>query len=155
MIQQARANAARPADADQPRPSFVVDDVASVAFPDGSFDLVVSTLSMHHWADPAAGLAEIGRVLRPGGRALVWDFRPHRFGPRHAHLPDPVQQTRGSQLQIVSATPWPWPWPWSWPWRFNLTQRVELVRANGAARHSGASTACLAGMRTLSGFSGA
>jgi SAM-dependent methyltransferase len=74
MIEQARANANRPGDGR--RPSFLVGDVASLAFPDRSFDMVVSTLSMHHWADPAAGLAEIGRVLRPGGRAVVWDLRP-------------------------------------------------------------------------------
>src|SRR5262249_60382066 len=76
MIQRARANAAHPGNGDQRWPSFLVGDVAALAFPDRSFDLVVSTLSMHHWADPAAGLAEIGRVLRPGGRALIWDFRP-------------------------------------------------------------------------------
>jgi SAM-dependent methyltransferase len=128
MIARARANADRLGDGDQRRPSFLVGDVAALAFPDRSFDLVVSTLSMHHWADPTAGLAEIGRVLRPGARALVWDFRPgvrpHPFGPRHAHLPDPVDHSRGSRLRVVKATPWPW------PWRFQLTQRIELVRAN-------------------------
>src|SRR6266540_2630623 len=76
MIERARANADRPRDGDERRPSFLVGDVASLAFPDGSFDLVVSTLSMHHWADPTAGLTEIGRVLRPGARALVWDLGP-------------------------------------------------------------------------------
>jgi ubiquinone/menaquinone biosynthesis C-methylase UbiE len=50
--------------------------VASLAFPDRSFDLVVSTMSMHHWADPGAGLPDIGRVLRPGARALVWTSGP-------------------------------------------------------------------------------
>jgi ubiquinone/menaquinone biosynthesis C-methylase UbiE len=94
MITRAQANADRPENGDQRRPSFLVGDVAALAFPDRSFDLVVSTLSMHHWADPAAGLAEIGRVLRPGARALIWDFRPgvrpHLFGPRHLHIPDPV-----------------------------------------------------------------
>jgi SAM-dependent methyltransferase len=134
MIARARANAARPGNGDQHRPSFVVGDVASLAFPDGSFDLVVSTLSMHHWADPTAGLAEIGRVLRPGAQALIWDFRPgvrpHPFGPRHAHLPDPVEHTRSSRLRVVKAT------PWSWPWRFTLTQRIELVRADGAPEPS-------------------
>jgi ubiquinone/menaquinone biosynthesis C-methylase UbiE len=70
MIQRARTNVDRLGDGDERRPSFLVGDVASLAFPDGSFDRVVSTLSMHHWADPAAGLAEIGRVLRPGGVAL-------------------------------------------------------------------------------------
>jgi SAM-dependent methyltransferase len=128
MIARARANADRLGDGDQRRPSFLVGDVAALAFPDRSFGLVVSTLSMHHWADPTAGLAEIGRVLRPGARALVWDFRPgvrpHPFGPRHAHLPDPVDHSRGSRLRVVKATPWPW------PWRFQLTQRIELVRAN-------------------------
>jgi SAM-dependent methyltransferase len=130
MIARARANADRPGNSDQRRPSFLVGDVASLAFPDRSFDLVVSTLSMHHWADSTAGLAEIGRVLRPGGRALVWDFRPgvrpHPFGPRHAHMPDPVQHARGTRLRVVNATPWPW------PWRFKLTQRIELVRADGS-----------------------
>jgi SAM-dependent methyltransferase len=134
MIARARANADRPGTGDQRRPEFLVGDVATLAFPDRSFDLVVSTLSMHHWADPAAGLAEIGRVLRPGGRALVWDLRPgvrpHLFGPRHADLPDPVEHARSSSLRVVSATPWPW------PWRFTFTQRIELVHADGSARPS-------------------
>ncbi|HEY4751654.1 MAG TPA: class I SAM-dependent methyltransferase, partial [Candidatus Limnocylindrales bacterium] len=47
-------------------------DVASLPFGDGSFDLVVSTLSMHHWADRQSGLAEIARVLKPGASALVF-----------------------------------------------------------------------------------
>jgi ubiquinone/menaquinone biosynthesis C-methylase UbiE len=135
MIARANANADRLGDGEGRRPSFLVGDVATLAFPDGSFDLVVSTLSMHHWADPAAGLAEIGRVLRPGGRALVWDFRPgvrpHPFGPRHAHMPDPVDHTHGSRLRVANAT------SWRWPWRFQLTQRIELVRADGAPGHPG------------------
>jgi SAM-dependent methyltransferase len=128
MIARARANTDRAPNGEGRRPSFLVSDVAALAFPDRSFDLVVSTLSMHHWADPAAGLAEIGRVLRPGGRALIWDFRPgarlHPFGPRHAHLPDPADHTHGSPLGVENAT------PWHWPWRFALTQRVELIRAD-------------------------
>jgi SAM-dependent methyltransferase len=55
------------------RVAFQVGDVASLPFPDVRFDAVVSTLSLHHWRDPARGLAEIHRVLRPGGVALVYD----------------------------------------------------------------------------------
>jgi SAM-dependent methyltransferase len=131
MIARAQANTDRVANRGGRRPSFLVGDVAALAFPDRSFDLVVSTLSMHHWANPAAGLTEIGRVLRPGGRALIWDFRPgvrpHPFGPRHAHIPDPVDHTRGARLRLVKAT------PWSWPWRIQLTQRIELARADRSA----------------------
>jgi SAM-dependent methyltransferase len=131
MIARARANTHRAGNRGGRRPSFLVGDVTALAFPDRSFDLVVSTLSMHHWADPTAGLTEIGRVLRPGGRALIWDFRPgvrpHLFGPRHADIPDPVDHTGGSRLRVVKAT------PWSWPWRFQLTQRIELARAERSA----------------------
>jgi SAM-dependent methyltransferase len=135
MVARARANADRPGNSDRRRPSLLVGDVAALAFPDRSFDLVVSTLSMHHWANPTAGLAEIGRVLRPSARALIWDFRPgvrpHPFGPRHAHMPDPVEHARSSPLRVVNATPWPW------PWRLKLTQRIELVRADGSPGPSG------------------
>jgi SAM-dependent methyltransferase len=122
MIERARANADGPVDGEEHRPSFLVGDVASMPFPDGSFDLVVSTMSMHHWADPTGGMAEMARVLRPGARTLVWDFRPG-FVPFHGELPDPVEHTRGAALRVVSAT------PWRWPWRFSLTQRIELARA--------------------------
>ena len=133
MIARAQANTDRPPTGDQRRPEFLVGDVTALAFPDESFDLVVSTLSMHHWADPTSGLAEIGRVLRPGGRALIWDFRPgvrpHLFGPRHAQIPDPVDHTRGSRLRVVKTTAWPW------PWRLTLTQRTELARHREGDRH--------------------
>ena len=66
MIARAQANTDPAGNRGGRRASFLVGDVAALAFPDQSFDLVVSTLSMHHWADPAAGLAEIGRVLRSG-----------------------------------------------------------------------------------------
>jgi len=127
MIERARVNAGRASEGfgrlpPERLPSFLVGDVASMPFPNGSFDLVVSTLSMHHWANPTAGLAEIERVLRPGARALVWDFRPG-FVPFHGDMPDPIERMHGAPLRVVSAT------PWRWPWRFNLTQRIELVRA--------------------------
>ena len=120
MIEVARTNAESAADNVRRQPAFVLGDVASIPFPDESFDLVVSTLSMHHWADPRAGLSEIGRVLRPGGRVLVWDLRPGLV-PLHRTVPDPLELTRGGPLRVVSAT------PWHWPWRFAFTQRIELT----------------------------
>ncbi len=43
-------------------------------FSDGSFDVVVSSGSFHHWKDPVTGLNEMHRVLCPGGYALVYDL---------------------------------------------------------------------------------
>src|SRR5262249_30181769 len=70
MIERARRKASK-LDA---APAFVVADAAALPFEDGSFDLVVSSFSVHHWPDPHAGLGEMMRVLRPGGRAIVWDI---------------------------------------------------------------------------------
>ncbi len=42
---------------------------------DASVDLIVSSLSAHHWEDLAAAVGEIRRVLRPRGRALLYDVR--------------------------------------------------------------------------------
>jgi ubiquinone/menaquinone biosynthesis C-methylase UbiE len=119
MVERARANARRADDLIGTQPSFLVGDVASLAFPDASFDLVVSTLSMHHWADPGAGLTEIARVLRPGGRVLVWDLRPGMV-PFHAQVPDPLDRAEGTSLRVAETA------PWRWPFGFRMTQLVAL-----------------------------
>lgn len=61
------------------RSRVVEGDVAALPFEDASFDLVVSSLSAHHWPDAEAGFREIRRVLRPGAVALVFDL-PERWG---------------------------------------------------------------------------
>ena len=45
-------------------------------FPDDFFDHAMAQLVVHFMKDPLAGLAEMGRVTRPGGSvsACVWDF---------------------------------------------------------------------------------
>jgi SAM-dependent methyltransferase len=72
MVERANALAARTDVAD--RVEFRIGDVASLPFADASFDVVVSTFSLHHWQHPAMGLAEIYRVLRPGGVARIYDL---------------------------------------------------------------------------------
>jgi ubiquinone/menaquinone biosynthesis C-methylase UbiE len=55
--------------------SFTVGDVADLPYPDGSFDLVVSSMSQHHWTDVEGALRNLRRVLRPGGRLWIYDVR--------------------------------------------------------------------------------
>jgi ubiquinone/menaquinone biosynthesis C-methylase UbiE len=98
MIGEARRNAERSGQPDAV--TFTVADVARLPFPDATFDLVVSTISQHHWQDPAAGLQDILRVLRPGGRAWVYDFRLALRRARRAAttLPEGVTVTVESPL---------------------------------------------------------
>jgi ubiquinone/menaquinone biosynthesis C-methylase UbiE len=75
MVEQAREVAARAGLGPQVR--FEAADGAALPFADGSVDLVVSTLSMHHWERVAAVLAELARVARPGGQVRIYDvWRP-------------------------------------------------------------------------------
>jgi SAM-dependent methyltransferase len=57
------------------RVRFQVADAADLPLPDGSIDVAVSTLSLHHWRDVPAILRELHRAVRAGGRVLVYDLR--------------------------------------------------------------------------------
>ena len=57
------------------RVTFEGANAASLPFEDGSFDFVVSTLSMHHWHDPRECFKEIYRVLKNNGEANIFDLR--------------------------------------------------------------------------------
>jgi ubiquinone/menaquinone biosynthesis C-methylase UbiE len=45
-------------------------------YPDSAFDLIVCALAIHYASDRAAAFAEFGRVLRPGGAAVVSTQHP-------------------------------------------------------------------------------
>jgi ubiquinone/menaquinone biosynthesis C-methylase UbiE len=50
-----------------PGATFELASAESLPFSDRTADIVLSSLSFHHWADQTEGLHEIARVLRPGG----------------------------------------------------------------------------------------
>jgi ubiquinone/menaquinone biosynthesis C-methylase UbiE len=57
------------------RVEFLVGDANRLPFADASFDLVLCNSVLHHLANPASLLAEIGRVAKPHAAILVRDLR--------------------------------------------------------------------------------
>ena len=54
-----------------PNASVSVEDGQALSFADSSFDVVLCNLGLMFFLDPARGLSEFRRVLRPGGRVAV------------------------------------------------------------------------------------
>ena len=57
---------------------FVPGDAEHLPFADASFDVAINVESSHCYPSLARFLAEVRRVLRPGGRLLYADFRERR-----------------------------------------------------------------------------
>ncbi len=53
------------------RPQYIAGDMMRMPFADSTFDCVTCGWVIEHLPDPRPGLREIGRVLRPGARALI------------------------------------------------------------------------------------
>ncbi len=53
--------------------SFHEGNVTALPVPDADFDRVLSVQVLEYVADIPAALSELLRVLRPGGRLLIWD----------------------------------------------------------------------------------
>lgn len=71
------------------RTRFVAADAARLPLRDAGLDAVTANDAVEHFGDPGAVLAELARVLRPGGRMFV-TFPPF-YSARGAHLYDYVR----------------------------------------------------------------
>ena len=68
-------------------PVFLQGDALHTPFPDAHFDLVTISYGLRNLASVDAGLREMWRVLRPGGRLLVLDFgKPDNAAWRGAYF---------------------------------------------------------------------
>ncbi len=54
-----------------------VADLSALPFQDGAFDAAINIVVLEHTQDPARVIAELARVLRPGGRLLL--IAPHAW----------------------------------------------------------------------------
>ena len=74
MVDAARQRAR---DRNVPNATFLRMDAGQLALPDASFDVALCALGLMYVPDPAQALAEMRRVLRPGGRVAlaVWGER--------------------------------------------------------------------------------
>jgi ubiquinone/menaquinone biosynthesis C-methylase UbiE len=74
MVEQARTLAA-----DFPDSELVVGDSEALPFADGEFTAVLCSTSIHHYPHPDKAVAEMARVLAPGGRVAIGDANRDRF----------------------------------------------------------------------------
>lgn len=70
---------------------FQLADATKLPFPDASFDAAVSTQVYEYVRDIPVALAELHRVLRPGGRAVILDTD---YGSLVIHTEDPQRMAR-------------------------------------------------------------
>jgi demethylmenaquinone methyltransferase/2-methoxy-6-polyprenyl-1,4-benzoquinol methylase/phosphoethanolamine N-methyltransferase len=70
--------AQKKAEKEQVEAAFQVGVIENIEFPDNKFDLVLSSLMMHHLPDELkeAGLQEVHRVLKPNGLLLIVELDP-------------------------------------------------------------------------------
>ena len=109
MIAQARHHAVK-----QNQPTkFEVASITDIPYPDETFDVVLSTLMIHHLSleQRERGLYEVYRVLKRNGRLLVVDFDPTQrslITRLHAHNGQPqqdyVQMILPDLLQAIGFT---------------------------------------------------
>lgn len=78
MLEQAREKRERMGLAKESN-EFVEGDCMDLEFDDESFDLVTIAFGLRNLSDRAKGLAEIRRVLKPGGRLIILEFSQPYF----------------------------------------------------------------------------
>ena len=138
----------------EPSPAVhVVADAEALPFGPGVFDMVLSTEMLEHVRNPERAVAEMGRVLRPGGRLVLTTrflypihsepndyFRFTRYGLLYLfrgwqveRLSEDLDGSRAA-FQLIEFCMNPWPRFARWPAKFAL-RAVRAVAAAWTGRH--------------------
>ena len=94
MVAQARRRTRRAS-------NVTVDSATAESLPlaDASVDVAWAINTFHHWSDREAGLAEVHRVVRPGGRFLV--VEQHRHSRTGSALSDAAAASMAASIEAA------------------------------------------------------
>lgn len=84
---------------------MVAADALHLPFADGAFDAVTISFGLRNLVDPAAGLREMLRVVRPGGRLVVCEFSTPTWSPFRVVYLNYLMRALPSIARAVSSNP--------------------------------------------------
>jgi demethylmenaquinone methyltransferase/2-methoxy-6-polyprenyl-1,4-benzoquinol methylase len=84
---------------------FVAGDGTRLPFEDGAFDAVTISFGLRNIVDPDAGLRELRRVTRPGGRLVVCEFSAPTWGPFRTVYTEYLMRALPPVARAVSSNP--------------------------------------------------
>jgi demethylmenaquinone methyltransferase/2-methoxy-6-polyprenyl-1,4-benzoquinol methylase len=88
-----------------PHLPFTAGDGTRLPFADATFDAVTISFGLRNIVDPDAGLAELRRVTRPGGRLVVCEFSSPTWAPFRTVYLEYLMKALPSIARAVSSSP--------------------------------------------------
>ncbi|HET7683666.1 MAG TPA: ubiquinone/menaquinone biosynthesis methyltransferase, partial [Marmoricola sp.] len=89
----------------RPQLPFVAGDGTRLPFADGTFDAVTISFGLRNIVDPDAGLRELRRVTRPGGRLVVCEFSSPTWAPFRTVYLEYLMKALPRVARAVSSSP--------------------------------------------------
>jgi demethylmenaquinone methyltransferase / 2-methoxy-6-polyprenyl-1,4-benzoquinol methylase len=88
-----------------PQLPFVAGDATRLPFGDSTFDAVTISFGLRNVVDPDAGLEEMRRVTKPGGRLVVCEFSAPTWGPFRTVYLEYLMRALPTMARAVSSSP--------------------------------------------------
>ena len=89
----------------KPHLPFVAGDGTKLPFADNTFDAVTISFGLRNIVDPNAGLAELLRVTKPGGRIVVCEFSHPTWAPFRTLYVEYLMKALPAVAKAVSSAP--------------------------------------------------
>jgi demethylmenaquinone methyltransferase/2-methoxy-6-polyprenyl-1,4-benzoquinol methylase len=89
----------------RPALPFTAGDGTQLPFADDSFDAVTISFGLRNIVDPLAGLREMRRVTRPGGRLVVCEFSHPTWAPFRTVYVEYLMRALPAVARAVSSSP--------------------------------------------------
>src|SRR3954454_17130067 len=89
----------------RPRLGFTAGDATRLPFADDTFDAVTISFGLRNVVDPDAGLREMRRVTRPGGRLVVCEFSSPTWAPFRTVYIEYLMKALPAVARAVSSNP--------------------------------------------------